>query len=352
MSANTLEGVVPKMELSDRKKKILQYVIDDYIQTAVPVSSKSITEKHLTTVSSATVRSELSTLEELGYLMQPHTSAGRVPSNEAYRLYVSELMVKEKLSQKDLDYIEKIFMSKANGVEDVIKSAAKVISELTQYTSVALTARDGEEVIRNIKLLRLKKTEALLVIVTDNKLLKDSVISLPESMSDETVTEANNLLENLFIDKTLKDICKIDLNKLEQEFTGYKVVFLEVIQALREYLSNSDEVVMEGEDKLFEHPEYSDIENVRSLVGVVTSKDKLVELMSADGKDIKINVKIGSDGYDGIPKDCSIVTATYSTNGVKIGTYGVIGPTRMDYKKVVSVLENVGKILESIVTKW
>ena len=340
------------MGLSDRKKKILQYVIDDYIQTAVPVSSKSITEKHLTTVSSATVRSELSTLEELGYLMQPHTSAGRVPSSEAYRLYVSELMETEKLSQKDLDYIEEIFLTKSNDVENILRSAAKVISELTQYTSVAVTARDSEEIIRSINLFRYKPTEALLVIVTDNKLLKDTVITLPEGMSDQTVAEANRLLSDLVAGKTFAQICVADIEKICAEFYDYKNLFSEVIKALKDYISSSGEVVLEGENKMFEHPEYSDIDKIKNMMSIVTSKDKLVELMSDDGRDIQINVKIGSEGYDGVPEDCSVVTATYSCKGVKIGTYGVIGPTRMDYKKVVSVLENVGKILESIVSKW
>ena len=340
------------MELSERKKKILQYVIDDYIQTAVPVSSKSITEKHLTTVSSATVRSELSTLEELGYLLQPHTSSGRVPSNEAYKLYVNELMVKEKLSERELEYIEEAFLNRSKNIDIILKSAAKVISELTQYTSVALSARDSEEVVRTVKILRFRENEALLIIVTDNKLLKDSIITLPDGMTDDAVEELNELINELISGKTFGEVGKIDLDKSLREFTEYKEVFISVIRALKEYISTGGEVVLEGEDKMFSHPEYSDIESVKSLMSVVTSKDKLVELMSDDGKDIQINIKIGTEGYDDLPSDCSVVTATYSTNGVKIGTYGVIGPTRMDYKKVISVLENVGKILESIVSKW
>ncbi|MBP5177689.1 MAG: hypothetical protein ILP02_03810, partial [Clostridia bacterium] len=237
-------------------------------------------------------------------------------------------------------------------VESILKSATQVISELTQYTSVAMTSRDSSEIIRNIKLFRILPDKALLVIVTDNKLLKDSVITLPEGMTDDTIEETNTLLSNLFVGKTFKEICLVDIDKMEREFEDYKIVFYEVIAALKEYVSSCGEVAIAGENKMFEHPEYSDIENVRNLMNVVTSKDKLVELMSADGRDIKINVKIGADGYNDMPKDCSIVTATYSANGVKIGTYGVIGPTRMDYKKVVSVLENVGKILESIVSKW
>ena len=339
------------MELSDRKKKILQLVIDNYIETAAPVSSKAITEKYLTTLSSATVRSELSTLEELGYLSQPHTSAGRIPSKEAYKLYVNELMVKDKLSSDELDYIEKIFSEKNSSYEQVFKSTAKVISELTQYTSLAVTSRDIEETIRNVKLLRLKADSALLVIVTDNKIFKDSVIEIDKDMTDKAVEEANDLISKLLINKKFKDVSMEDFDKIVGEFEVYSGLFYEVIQALREYVENYDDVIMEGEEKILDHPEYADVEKIRSFMSVVTKKDKIVQLLGDDGNDIKINVKIGTDGYDEIPDDCSLVTATYSANGVKIGTYGVIGPIRMDYQKVVTVLENVGKILESIISK-
>ncbi len=339
------------MELSDRKKKILQLVIDDYIETAAPVSSKSITEKYMTSISSATVRSELSTLEELGYLSQPHASAGRVPSKEAYKLYVNELMVKEKLSPKELDYIERIFTEKVNGMDDVIKTTAKVISELTQYTAVALTARDDNETIKNIKLFRFKPDGALLVIVTDTKLLKDSVIDISESMSDETITGANEFLAKVFTGKTLREVCMTNADALQAEFDVYKMLFSEVIDALKAYVSESDEVILEGEDKIFTHPEYADVDKLKNFMSVMTSKDKLLTLLSDDGKEVKINVKIGTDGYNEIPEDCSLITATYFSDGVKIGTYGVIGPIRMDYPKVVAVLESVGRILESIISK-
>lgn len=339
------------MELSERKKKILQLVIDNYIETAVPVSSKAITEKYLTTLSSATVRSELSMLEELGYLSQPHTSAGRVPSKEAYKLYVNELMVKDKLSQKELDYIEQIFTEKTGTMEQVFQSTAKVISELTQYTSLAVASRDLEEVIRNVKLIRLTKTDALLVIVTDAKIFKDSIITIPEVMTDESVEEVNSLLEKLVIGKKFSEISPEDFNRLVADFADYGHIFKEVIDALREYVNKGGDVYMEGEEKILDHPEYADVDKIRDFMSVVTKKDKIVQLLGDDGSDISINVKIGTDGYDEIPDDCSLVSATYSANGVKIGTYGVIGPIRMDYQKVVAVLENVGKILESIISK-
>ena len=338
------------MELSDRKKKILQLVIDSYIETAVPVSSKAITDKYLTTLSSATVRSELSTLEELGYLSQPHTSAGRVPSKEAYKLYVAELMVKDELTESEIAYIEKIFTDKTASMDQVFKSVAKVISELTQYTSVAVSSQDEEETIRNVKLLRLLPTEALLVIVTDSKIFKDSLIEVPDSLTDDDVLNTNKLLEKLVIGKKFSEIGFEDFNGLVGEFEEYSDIFFKVIDALRSYVSDYSDVVLEGEEKILEHPEYADIDKIRNFLSVVTKKDKIVQLLD-DGRDIDINIKIGTDGYDEIPEDCALVSATYSVNGTKIGTYGVIGPVRMDYKKVIAVLENVGKILESIVSK-
>lgn len=338
------------MELSDRKKKILQYVVDDYIETAVPVSSKSLTEKHLQTISSATIRNELSALEELGYLTQLHTSSGRVPSAEAYKLYVSDLMVKDKLSNKELDYIKKIFLEKADNLEEVIKNTTKIISELTSYPSVGIQSRNGGERIENVKFFRYKKDQALVLIVTEYRLLKDNYISVPSAMTDEQLSESETVLCNMFKGKTFEEICNIK-PELEDNFLGYKNIFVNVIEALKTYMTVAEtDVVTEGEDKILEHPEYADINKIKNFLSVVTSKDKVMNLLSDDGKDIKINVKIGTDGYDEIPKDCSLVTATYSANGTKIGTYGVIGPIRMDYQKVVAVLENVGKILESILT--
>lgn len=338
------------MELSDRKKKILQYVVDDYIETAVPVSSKSLTERHLKDISSATVRNELSALEELGYLTQLHTSSGRVPSAEAYKLYVSDLMVKDKLSAKELDYIKKIFLEKADNLEEVIKNTTKVISELTSYTSVGIQSHDLSEKIVSIKFFRYKPDSALVIIVTEMRLLKDNFIAVPESMTEEQLKDAEKVLDNMCRDKTFGEICEMK-PEMEDSFMGYKNIFVNVIEALKTYVQTTgDDVVTAGEDKILDHPEYADIGKIKDFLSVVTSKDKVMTLLSGDNRDIKINVKIGADGYDEIPKECSLVTATYSANGNKLGTYGVIGPIRMDYQKVVAVLENVGKILESILT--
>lgn len=336
------------MELSERKKKILQIVVDDYIDTAVPVSSKAITEKYMSSISSATVRAELSALEELGYLTQLHTSSGRVPSPDAYKLYVSELMIKDKLTTKELNYIKSIFLEKTDNIESVLKNAVKVISELTDYTSVGVHAKGEDDKFLQIKFFRFKPETALVLIVTDVKLLKDNYISIPPSMTDEQLEEASSIINKLFSGKTFKEICKIEID-FNESFIGYKTIFINVIEALKTYFKEDEQsVLMEGEDKFLKHAEYLDVNRIKEFLSVVTKKEKVFSILTEDNKDIKFNVKIGIDDDGAIPKDCSVVSATYSVNGNKIGTYGVIGPARMDYQKVVAVLENVGKILESI----
>ncbi len=339
------------MKLSDRKRKILQLVVDDYISTAQPVSSKSITEKYMTDISSATVRSELAQLEELGYLSQLHTSSGRVPSIDAYKLYVSELMDKSKLTNKEVGIIRNAFNAHADNLEEVVHNAVKVISDLTDYTSVAYTSCSDKEKVVKIDIFRFKPTQALLLIVTENTLIRDRYIEVPESMTDSQIAEASRLITKMFVGKNFCEIKGLE-RVIEEEFLGYREIFESVMNAIEDYIEkNNGNVVMEGEGKILNHPEYNDSEKVKNFLSVVTSKEKIVDLLANDSDNIEINIKIGGEEGKAMPSDCSLVTATYSASGVKIGTYGVIGPLRMDYQKVVSVLEGVGKILEDMLSK-
>ena len=338
------------MKLSDRKRKILQLVVDDYIATAQPVSSKSITEKYLTNLSSATVRSELAGLEEMGFLTQLHTSSGRVPSVEAYKLYVAELMDKSKLTSKELAVIKSAFKDHADNLEKVVQNAVKVISDLTDYTSVGFASHSEKDKIVKIDIFRYKKNQALLLIVTENTLIRDKFIAIPESMTDAQISEASNMLYKLLVGKEFGEIVKLG-NVVAEEFNVYRDIFESVMCAIEDYIAQKHNgVIMEGEGKILNHPEYNDSEKVKNFLSVVTSKNKLAGLLSDGSDNIEINIKIGGEDGKEMPSDCSLVTATYSASGVKIGTYGVIGPLRMDYQKVVSVLEGVGKILEDILT--
>ena len=203
------------MKLSDRKRKILQLVVDDYISTAQPVSSKSLTEKYLKDISSATVRAELAGLEELGFLTQLHTSSGRVPSIDAYKLYVTELMDKGKLSLKEVGVIKEAFKNRADNLETVVQNAVKVISDLTDYTSVGFASHNPEETIVKIDIFRYKVNQALLLIVTENTLIRDKFISIPSKMTDKQITEANELISKLFVGRAFGEI--IDLGSVIKE---------------------------------------------------------------------------------------------------------------------------------------
>ena len=337
------------MKLSDRKKKILQLVVDDYIATAQPVSSKSITEKYMQDISSATVRSELAGLEEMGYLSQLHTSSGRVPSIEAYKLYVSELMDKSNLTLKEVGAIKESFQNHANNLEAVVQNTVKVISDLTDYTSVFYTSHSAEDKIVKLDIFRYKQNQALLLIVTENTLIRDKFIDIPEEMSDSQIEEASLLISKIFVGKRFCDVMGLG-QTFTTEFASYRAIFDSVMWAIEDYIkNNSSKVVLEGENKILNNPEYSDAEKVKNFLSVVTSKNKLASLLQEDNDNIEINIKIGGEDGKDMPEDCSLVTATYSASGVKIGTYGVIGPRRMDYQKVVSVLESVGKILEDLI---
>ena len=336
------------MKLSDRKKKILQYVVDDYISTAQPVSSKVITEKYMKDVSSATIRSELAGLEEMGFLSQLHTSSGRVPSIEAYKLYVSELMDKGKLTVKEVGEIRSAFKNHTDNLENVVKNAVKIISDLTEYTSIAYKEHNKDEKVLKVEIFRYKPNQALLLIVTENTLVRDKFIEIPSEITDGQIQEASRLISKLFVGKKFEEIIGLS-SVIEVEFESYREIFESVMSAIEEYCEKKNgDVVLEGQDKILNHPEYNDSEKVKNFLSVVTSREKLAGLLTENKDNIEINIKIGGEDGGNMPKDCSMVTATYSASGVKIGTYGVIGPLRMDYQKVVTVLEGVGKVLEDI----
>ena len=339
------------MKLSDRKKKILQIVVDDYIATAQPVSSKSITEKYMKDLSSATVRSELAGLEELGFLTQLHTSSGRVPSIEAYKLYVAELMDKSNLSLQEVGAIKDAFISRSNNLEEVVQNTVKVISDLTDYTSIGYASHNSEDEIVKLNIFRYKSNQALLLIVTENTLIRDRFINIPAEMTDLQIEEASEIISKLFVGKKLGDIVSLG-QAFKDELSSYREIFENVMLAIEDYvINNNSDIVLEGENKILNHPEYTDSEKVKNFLSVVTSKNKLAGLLAGENDNIEVSIKIGGEGSSDMPSDCSLVTATYSASGVKIGTYGVIGPLRMDYQKVVSVLEGVGQILEDILKK-
>lgn len=323
-------------KLTDRKKRLLQAVVDSYITFAEPISSAAIQQGYMPDVSTATIRSELAGLEEMGYLVKPHVSAGRVPSSKAYRFYVDRLM--ENVTPEDIDNLEQEGRARIEGVESVVKEAVKVVSDVTNYTSLMVLEGVDDLIVRNVKLVSLGDDTALVVIITDGGVLRDNVISLPAGCEEGYLDSACAIINGSMAGKSIKSIAGGEVVAGVEEF---KALFDQIVALLRKY-AEGGEVYVEGADKIFAYPEYRDVENVKGFLSVISQKDKLHELTQGDG--VEITVKIGAE--EGV-KNMAVVSARYSLSGRQIGHVGVIGPERMDYKKVIKVLTTLGKLSEA-----
>ena len=332
--------------LSERKKKILCAVVDSYIDKAEPVSSKDIQQEYLTDCSSATIRNELSTLESMGYLVQPHVSAGRVPSEKAFRFYVNELMNQSDLTTAEAELIEQYFAHKIGSIEEVITAVTRILSELTHYTSVAVK-EDMSDTITAIKLLDLSNGKMLVVIVTDSRVLKDGMVDLPDDFDENLIEQAQRWLNKIFCGKHVSEFINFNypFALVNEEFSQYNALFKKIIDVLKKVsLQNGMDVEMYGENKIFEH----DVVNAQKFLTQMEDKVQIAEILTDDGgADGSVTVKIGSDEH--APDGCAVVTTRINLGDNVSSAIGVIGPVRMNYKKVLSVLDKISSILIDLV---
>ncbi len=336
------------MEMDSRKMRILQAIIDDYILTGMPVGSRTISKKYETSLSSATIRNEMSDLEELGYLAQPHVSAGRIPSAKAYRLYVDALLRTGKIQSDSEENIRSHFSGRVRQMEDVIDRAAQVISSLTNYTAVVLSPKGREPRIKTVQLVPASSGLALVVLVTDAGMIRDSVIRIGTDMDSDTLYMISRTITETLEGHTLKEACEIlpgliarmqDNNQVLRELYGY---FSEDRKD-----GYSGHMAIGGTSNMLAYPEYSDMDKARNFLSLMETRDKLAEIIRGNGE-MDFTVRIGPE--TGVPEmsDCSIVTATYSTRQGQQGTIGVIGPTRMRYSRVIAILNAMGHQLTDL----
>ena len=336
------------MEMDERKLRILQAIIDDYILTGVPVGSRTISRKYDMGLSSATIRNEMSDLEELGYLDQPHVSAGRIPSAKAYRLYVDSLMKTGTIRDDSAATVAKHFTGRTRQMEDVIDHAASVISALTKYTAVVLPPQGRQTRMQTVQLVPVSRDAALVVIVTDTGIVRDSTVRIPADMDSDTLYAISRALTEELRGHTLAEACE-----LLPEMTRRMEANQELMQELYGFLEDRREsprqphVAIGGTSNMLSYPEYSDVEKARSFLSLMETRDRLADIITGDGE-MAFTVRIGPE--TGVPEmlDCSIVTSTYSTRSGQQGTIGVIGPTRMQYSRVLSILNVMGQQLTDL----
>ncbi|MBR2349657.1 MAG: heat-inducible transcription repressor HrcA [Clostridia bacterium] len=335
-------------KLSERKHKILKAVVEEYIKDAQPVSSGGIQSKYFSNISSATIRAELAALEDMGYLIQPHTSAGRRPTPKAYKYYVKHFVDRAPLRKEDVALIDASFAAKFSAVEDIVKTTAKVISDVTNYTSVIVIKNINKVTIKQIKLVGLDEHSALIIIITDSGIIRDKVIKLNNVVDDEFISSASLLVNKIFANKKVGELENSEL-LVQQELSEFRELFDNVISILHAYCEHSDEdVYMEGTSKLLDYPE-TDIQSAKNFLSIIDNKSMVVDLID-DVDDIEFSVKIGRDENAGIEK-CAVITAKYLVNGKELGHAGVIGPERMDYQNVMSVLSYIGDALNTVIKK-
>lgn len=337
-------------ELSERKKKILHALVDVYIATGQPVSSADIQKGYMPEVSSATIRAELSALEALGYVDQPHTSAGRVPLKPAYQLYVGDIehAGDKALTDAETAFIRSRFSEKLGEVRDISKRAAEIISDVTNYTSFFVSSRGGNVVIEEVKLVPLKKNRVLVLIVTDEGIISDKTLDVDGDLKHEYIDTATRMLNNVFAGRTIGELDGIDLDsELDEETDGFRDIFDAVLAIIQAYMAeHADNVVVEGALKMLDYPEYNNVEDAKNFLAVISDHDSVSELLADPEDSIEFSVRIGKED-SGVDK-CAIITAAYKVGDEVVGRAGVIGPERMDYKKVIGVLEYMKKALGTV----
>ncbi len=332
-------------KLSPRKQKILQALVEEYISTGEPVSSGEIKTKYMSEISSATIRSELAALEEMGYLIQPHVASGRIPSRKGYKTYCENFVKNKPLTVKEKETINSYFEEKIVQMEDIVKKTAQIISDVTNYTSVIVINDISKVKIREIKLVDLGGDTALVIIITDSGVLRDKTITLPKNMNEGYLATANNLVNNIFKDKHVDEIELTD-DMINNEMDSFRELVEKLIEVIESYSDIDKKVFMEGELKILDYPECNDIDQAKNFLSIVNQKENLLKLIE-NNDDIEFTVKIGNEqgGID----NSAIVTAKYKINGKEVGQVGVIGPERMDYNKVVSVLNYMSKAVDEVV---
>lgn len=330
--------------LDSRKRKILQAIVEEYIETSEPVSSGSLVKNEELKCSSATIRNEMAELEQIGFLEKPHTSAGRIPSQKGYRYYVDELLREDSLSRKEMEMIKQMLETKVNGLEELTKIATTTLSEITHYTTIAIEPNVNNHTIVDIKFILLGSRVLMAVILTDSGIIRESIIKFDEDLNQEQANDLTYIFRNKLVGKPLSKLeGPIEDYIMSEMKFGIKVIE-KIIKEINKLLESSKKTYIEGANKVVDMPEFKKVDVAKDFLNVLDAKDLISDVINT-GMAKDINVYIGEESEREELKNFSIVTFNHLLDGKDIGTIGIIGPTRMDYSKVISVMKYISKKL-------
>ncbi len=329
--------------LDNRKKKILQAIIEEYIDTAEPVSSGNLVKE--LNCSSATIRNDMAELEKIGFIEKPYTSAGRIPSQKGYRYYIDELLRDDKLTLKEMQYIKSKLETTVNELEDLTKIATTTLSELTHYTTIAIGPKIEKHTILDVKFVLLGSRVMMAIILTDSGIIREAIIKFDEDVTEEQIKSLNNIFANHMVGKPIDQLGDNIEAFITNEMKNSISIIQKIITEIDKLFKESDELYLEGTNKSFDLPEFQKAELAKNFMNVLDAKDLVSEVLNT-GIAEDINVYIGDELHDEKLKDFSVVTFNHLLGDKDIGTIGIIGPTRMDYSKVISIMKYISKKLK------
>lgn len=338
------------MQLDERKVKILQAIIRNYLETGEPVGSRTISKYTDLNLSSATIRNEMADLEEMGYILQPHTSAGRIPSDKGYRLYV-DAMMEEK--DRELEELKEMILEKEDKMDNLLKQVAKLLAVNTNYATMISAPAVHKNKLKFIQLSKVDTNQLLAVIVMEGNVIKNNILSIAEELSDETILKLNILLNTHLNGLALEEINLGMISALKQQAGIHSDIVSDVIDAIAEGIKADEdlEIYTSGANNIFKYPELADQQKASEIINTFEEKQMLTELVQetlADESNTGIQVYIGNETPIQTMKDCSVVTATYELGEGMRGTIGIIGPKRMDYDKVIGTLKTITHQLDDL----
>lgn len=327
--------------LDERKLKVLLAVIDSYIATGEPIGSRTITKFYDLGVSSATIRNEMSDLEDMGYLNKTHTSSGRIPSDKAYRFYVDNFInnsIKE-IDRSRKEQIKRYMKQEYKEIDQFIEDLSKILAHLTKYTAVALSPQIKESKIKHIQLLPMEKNQILAIMVNEAGLIKKSIINLENTISENNLIYMSNYLTRKLKNKTFLELANEISDGILDDYFEYKNDLKRLMPILSGFIEEAEEmkVYADGITNILEFPEYRDIDKAKEVLSVLEDKDKLIFALT-NNKIKEIDVKIGEENSHDSMKDLSVITATYNSEGEIIGRIGIIGPKRMNYIELIKTI--------------
>lgn len=336
------------MDMSERKLQILQAIIMNYLETAEPVGSRTISRRFPMGISSATIRNEMSDLEELGLIEQPHTSAGRIPSSKGYRLYVDQLMERDQMSQEQANVLKSILREKTMQLDSMLREIGDLLAALTKYTAIVTMPQFKKAKLKHIQLIPLDLKSVILVLVTDGNIVRNHVIPIARPMKPEALYRLSDVLNRNLAGLAVSEMNLPLIQKIKHESQIESEMMESLLGAINDTMQYADDVDVftAGTTNILNFPEFSDISRARALMEFFQQKDQMLHLIGNDEHDKSggsLQIRIGSENQAEQLQDCSIVTATYHYNHRSIGSISVVGPMRMDYDKVVSALEYLTK---------